>query len=303
MKLNDWIEIWAQTSFVNIKERSHDVYNYYLTFHILERLGNLQVEEISQETLQSYVLSLALGDKCFSSNTIAESFRVLKACLLDYYEKYDIKPVKFKGVKIPTTARRKIRCFTEGEQRRIENRVNLVRNPSEIGVLVSLYTGLRLGEVLALTWNDVDFSKNLIYIDKALYYKGKQIVISTPKTPSSIRVIPIPQFLLVLLRERKKHAVGEYVVADEFGLPIIPRTYQYRFYALLKRAKVERRGFHSLRHTFATRALECGMDVKSLADVLGHANPVVTLKRYAHSMLDYKKTMMNKIGKLYSREY
>jgi len=88
-------------------------------------------------------------------------------------------------------------------------------------------------------------------------------------------------------------------VSNKCGAGMIPRTYQYMFKSIQKRAKVEIKGFHSLRHTFATRALECGIDIKSLAEILGHKNPTITLNRYAHSMMNYKKAMINKIGKLY----
>lgn len=301
MKLRDWATIWSQNNYINIKDRSCDVYEYYMKFHILKRLGHLQVEDISQDTLQTYVLSLAKGEKTFATNTIAESFRILKGCLSDYYERYNLKPIKFKNIKVPMTREKRIKCFTESEQRKIENKLNLLRHPKQIGILLTLYTGLRLGELLALTWEDVDLKKNLIYVGKTLYYRKSEIVVSTPKTSASIRTIPIPLFLQSMLREHKKRTKSEYLITNKYGKPIIPRTYQYEFSSLLKHAKVEHRGFHSLRHTFATRAIECGMDVKSLSEILGHANPTITLKRYAHSMLDYKKAMMNKIGKLYGR--
>ena len=91
----------------------------------------------------------------------------------------------------------------------------------------------------------------------------------------------------------------EYIVYQK-NEPIPPRSYQYFFYSLQLKANITKpKGFHSLRHTFATRAVECWIDIKSLADILGHKNATITLNRYAHSMMDYKKSMMNKIGNIY----
>lgn len=170
--------------------------------------------------------------------------------------------------------------------------------------MICLYLGLRLGEVCALKWEDVDLKSQTMQICRTVYLKTDKnkptiLVFTTPKTKSSIRCIPIPTFLVDSLKQIKKHSTSEFVLSDKFGHCIIPRTYQYVFSSIQRRARVERKGFHSLRHTFATRALECGIDIKSLSEILGHKNPTITLTRYAHSMLSYKKNMINKIGKLY----
>lgn len=125
-------------------------------------------------------------------------------------------------------------------------------------------------------------------------------MIDTPKTECSERVIPIPKQLLTRLIEYKKLSSGSYVVFGKGVHGAQIRSYQKSFELLLNRLNLPHKGFHSLRHTFATRALECGMDVKTLSEILGHKNPTITLKRYAHSMLEHKTEMMNKLGKLLS---
>ncbi len=190
------------------------------------------------------------------------------------------------------------------KQKKIEKALNIKRYPKHIGILICLYLGLRLGEVCALKWEDVDLKSQTMQICRTVYLKTDKnkptiLVFTTPKTKSSIRCIPIPTFLVDSLKQIKKHSTSEFVLSDKFGHCIIPRTYQYVFSSIQRRARVERKGFHSLRHTFATRALECGIDIKSLSEILGHKNPTITLTRYAHSMLSYKKNMINKIGKLY----
>ncbi len=122
-------------------------------------------------------------------------------------------------------------------------------------------------------------------------------IIDSPKTVHSRRVIPLPKQILPLLKNLKKQSNCEYIVADG-DKPIFVRSYQRTFELLLKKLGIPHKCFHSLRHTFATRALECGMDVKTLSELLGHKNAIVTLNRYTHSLLEHKADMMNRLGKL-----
>lgn len=167
--------------------------------------------------------------------------------------------------------------------------------------VLCLYLGLRIGELLALTWNDIDFNKSTLSVTKTChdgYIDGKRCVIAdTPKTENSRRDIPLSKPILSLLREIKKQSKSEYVISDN-GSAVFVRSYQRTFELLLKRLKIPHKGFHALRHTFATRALECGMDVKTLSEILGHKNATITLNRYAHSLWEHKSEMMNKLGKL-----
>lgn len=139
----------------------------------------------------------------------------------------------------------------------------------------------------------MDFLKGELTISKSCHdsKKGGKYcrLTEAPKTPTSRRVIPI-------LREQKKKSSSAFVVGEDKVQTV--RSYQYSFSLLLRRIGVPHRGFHALRHTFATRALECGMDVKTLSEILGHKNPTVTLNRYVHSLMPHKHEMMNRLGKL-----
>lgn len=296
MKLKNWLSLWLKNTYINIKEHTKDVYEYQADL-IIQYLGDMNVEDIDVEKLQKFVLDLAHQN--YSTSTISTTFRLLKACIMSYIEKYDTKYIKFDSVKLPNTKENKINSFSAKEQKTIENSLDIKRHPKQIGILISLYMGLRLGELLALKWENVDFENHIIYVQKTVYYKDKHFIYTTPKTKSSIRIIPIPNFLISHLKSIKRTSKSIFVISDKNGNPIIPRTYQREFSAILKKCGLPHQGFHSLRHTFATRAIECGMDVKSLADILGHSNPMITLKRYTHSMWDYKKQMLNKLGKLY----
>lgn len=297
MLLKIWLNEWSKSRYINIKKRSVDIYNYYLHGIVSRSFGSLNVEDITMDVLQNFVLHL-INEKKYSSNTISECFRILKSVLNDYASANNLKQIHVGKIIIPKNRTKNVISFTHIEQKKILRSLNTKKHPNQIGVLLCMCTGLRLGELLALTWEDVDFAKNIININKSLYYKNKLFIQTSPKTPSSIRVIPLPKFLKQDLLNHKKLSNSIYIISKD-GKQVIPRTYQYEFEVLLKNANVKKKGFHSLRHTFATNAVECGMDIKCLADILGHANPMITLKRYTHSMLDYKMSIMNKMSKMY----
>jgi integrase len=204
-------------------------------------------------------------------------------------------------IKRPKTVEKQVDCFTIREQKKIEQYVLHSPKDKLFGVVLCLYTGLRIGELLALTWKDIDFGKGLLFVSKTCHDgndgQNHTRIIDSPKTVHSRRVIPLPKQILPLLKNLKKRSNCEYIIADG-DKPVFVRSYQRTFELLLKKLGIAHKGFHSLRHTFATRALECGMDVKTLSELLGHKNATVTLNRYAHSLLEHKTDMMNRLGKL-----
>ena len=170
-----------------------------------------------------------------------------------------------------------------------------------LGNNICLYTGLRIGELLALTWDDIDLEKRLISVTKTCHDGKNQLgeyqrIINSPKTFSSRRTIPFPKQLLIVF-ETLKELSSKYVISNNKE-NISIRSYQRSFTLLLKRIGIKHKGFHSLRHTFATRSIEYGMDVKTLSEILGHKNAAITLNRYVHSLLEHKKEMMDKVGNL-----
>jgi integrase len=198
---------------------------------------------------------------------------------------------------------KKIEAFTVEEQRAIEIAISKSNDSRLNGILLCLYTGLRIGELLGLTWNDVDFSKGIIKITKTVYREKDesgnwQMCVDSPKTKASDRVIPLPEYIVVLLRQDYETAQTPYVVENKKGERMSIRSYQYIFEKLTERAGMRKLNFHALRRTFATRAIECGMDIKTVADIMGHQNASITLNRYAHCMLDHKIEMMQKLPRI-----
>ncbi len=204
-------------------------------------------------------------------------------------------------IKRPKIIEKQVECFSVSEQKAIEQYISHCKKDKMFGIVLCLYTGLRIGELLALTWDDIDFSKGHLSVTKTCYDgndgKNHIRILDEPKTVNSRRVIPLPKQILPHLKKLKKRSLCNFVIADG-DKPVFVRSYQRTFELLLKKLDISHKDFHSLRHTFATRALECGMDVKTLSEILGHKNATITLNRYAHSLLEHKQDMMNRLGKL-----
>ena len=179
-------------------------------------------------------------------------------------------------------------------------------NHFKMAVLLVLFTGLRLGELCALKWADIDFENKMLTVNQTvqrLYAEGhktKTILIETiPKSEHSMREIPLPAVLLELLtqfRNDKKYVFG----GDK---PMEPRTMQYQFKKILKETEMSNTNFHILRHTFSTNCIEDGMDVKSLSEMLGHSDVQITLNRYVHPSMDIKRKYIDSLSAFYGQIY
>lgn len=301
MKYKDWLNEWI-TYYVKpaTKERTCKKYRKQIENHIAPKLGEYELEELSAQVLQRFTVELS--DSGFAANTVNGIISVLKSSLKRAVILGQTNVQCTDAIVRPKAKEKQVESFTKDEQRKIEQFIAESKKDKLFGILLCLYTGLRIGELLALVWQDVDFVKGIIIVNKSCrdewddgkYVKG----IDTPKTDNGYRIVPIPKQLLARFKEIKKHSTGEYVVSGktEYGAEV--RSYQRTFEGMLKRLGITHKGFHALRHTFATRALEVGMDVKTLSEILGHGNPMITLKRYAHSMLEHKTEMMNRVGRL-----
>ena len=302
--LSDWLGNYVKPS---SKMRTYARYEEIVKQHIAAQLGDLELTEITPYTLQCYVTKLLqVGNlrtgKGLSVNSVNTIITVIQSTLKTAHSLGLTEEYSGDRIKRPRTSEKRIECFSVIEQKKIEQYILNEKGTRLFGVLLCLYTGLRIGELLALEWADIDMKKGELQVNKSCHYgkdeKGVfRRIIDIPKTQSSVRTIPIPRQLMLRLREEKKKSRSIHVVSNGKN-PISIRSYQRSFSTLLKKLNVPHRGFHSLRHTFATRAVECGMDVKTLSELLGHKNPTVTLNRYAHSLIEHKREMMNRLGRL-----
>lgn len=307
MKYKVWFEEWL-THYIkpSSKQRTFEQYSRAAQIHILPYLGDIELTDLTPFVLQKFITGLTENGnkrtgKGLSPNFVKTILSIVQnslktAHLVGYLPEYSANKIKR-----PKPKEKQVECFSAWEQKKIEEAALSAKKDKYRGIILCLYTGLRIGELLALTWNDIDFDKNILSVTKTCHdgnENGKHIrIIDTPKTENSRRQIPLPKTLVKILKEMKKKSKCEFVIADG-EKPVFIRSYQRTFELLLKKLKLPHKGFHSLRHTFATRALECGMDVKSLSEILGHKNAMITLNRYAHSLWEHKAEMMNKLSKM-----
>ena len=308
MKLKEWLDIWLNkyTKFA-VKLRTYERYKYIIAKHINPKLGEFDLDNLSAVKLQDYVLSELEGGNLISSKGLANNsvigiVNVLKSAL-KLAKSLEICAVDNSDkIKLPMATEKPVTAFEKWEQEKLEKYCLSSNKTNYLGIVICLYTGIRLGELLPLTWNDIDFKSGIMTISKTAYrikQNGKpQVVIDKPKTKNSSRLIPLPKQLLEILKRARRISKSDFVLSTRTGGIVGTRAYQKTYERILKKLNIPYKNFHSLRHTFATRAIEMGMDVKTLSEILGHKNPVITLQRYTHSMLSYKTEMMNKMGKM-----
>ena len=309
MQYKDWLREWLHT-YVKISGKQKTLLRYadIVKQHIGPAVGTYDLNELTPMILQRFVGELLQSGnkktgKGLSANSVNGIITVLQNSLKTAYTAGIADTYVADKIVRPRVSESRIVCFTRQEQQTIEQAVMHGKQSPLFGVVLCLYTGLRIGELLALTWDDIDMQNKTLSVSKTCYdgYDAKgnfTRIVDTPKTPTSQRTIPLSKHLIELLRWFKKGGNTRYVITCDAGKPIFVRVYQRRFEVLLKRLHIPHKGFHALRHTFATRALECGMDVKTLAEILGHKNPVVTLDRYVHSLTEHKRKSMERLGNM-----
>lgn len=312
MKYGIWLDEW----FCNYirpssKRKTCERYSEIIEKRLKVKLGEYELDELTPLVLQRYITELIESGnmktgKGLAANSVNGIITVIQNSLKLAYALGTIKEYAADKIRRPKTKEKEVTCFTLSEQKKIERAALAGKKTKWLGIVVCLYTGLRIGELLALEWKDVDFQKGVLTVSKSRH-EGKDEngryaqIVESPKTVSSRRCIPLPKQILCELRMLKRKSRSVYVISNgESSIPV--RSYQRSFERLLKKLDIPHKGFHALRHTFATRALECGMDVKMLSELLGHKDPAVTLRRYVHSLMEQKKEMMNKVGNTYFKE-
>lgn len=295
-------EIWCEAKRPIVKHPT--MCNYLLTLqkHLLPRFGAM--EAITESDVQQFVI-----DKCASGlarKTVRDMVAVLKS-VIRYGSKRGIFHFGEWEIEYPPrTESRLLPTLSLHHQRILMRHLTERPTPQNIGVLLSLCTGMRIGEVCALKWENVDFAQRIITVNHTagrIYNcesKSTERIYSSPKTKNSFREIPMSKQLFQALKSVWKLSRSTYVVGTS-AQPKDPRAYRDYFGRLLKRLNIPHLVFHGLRHTFATRCVESQCDPKTLSAILGHSNVATTLNLYVHPNLDQKKRCIDRMSKLLER--
>lgn len=284
---------WLQDIY---EKRKYSTYVKYrkIYYKYLTDLDSILFEELSERIILD-TLTL-LNDH--GSQTLRHSvYGVLNQIIKHGNEKggYSIAPF---AVKQKNPPKKTIEIFNVSEQQKLFKILNESADNYKKGILICLFTGLRLGEICSLKWTDIDFESKLLHVNTTVQriavegHSTKTILYeSLPKSGSSIREIPLSDSIIAMLQSIAHR--GNYVLNGE--RPMEPRTYENKLKRYLKEADIMPRNFHTLRHTFATNCIESGMDVKSLSEILGHADVQLTLNRYVHPTVEAKRRHMDNL--------
>lgn len=300
---------WYLSVVPRVKESTQNKYRNMLDTHIIPALGGYPIEDITCETLESCRNQLlTAGGRSHTGlapKTVSDILSIIK-CILRYAAKKGVhlhceaETVQIKG------CLKEMRVLSRGEQDRLCQYLYADSSAGNFGILVALFTGIRVGELCALRWEDISLQEQTIRVHQTMQRiqnrsggaRKTKVVITPPKSASSVRTIPIPAHLAKMMETYKTVDTG-FFLTNSTERYIEPRTMQNRFKLTLKRCAISTANFHALRHTFATRCIEVGFDVKSLSEILGHASVGITMSRYVHPSLELKKENMQRLAALF----
>lgn len=205
------------------------------------------------------------------------------------------------GLVLPKRKNPEIQLLDKTEQWKLQSYIAENQNLGTLGTTLSYSTGIRIGELCALQWKDIDLEKRILTVSKTIQRiqckngaNKTKLIITDPKSDSSKRKIPIPECMMSFLHKFKGND-NDFIVSGN-KKPVEPRTMQYRFSKILKNAELPSVHFHALRHIFASTCVKLGFDIKSLSELLGHSSVEITLNRYVHSSFEQKQEYMKKIS-------
>lgn len=300
-------ERWLEGSVTErVKPSTYESYYRCIKLYVIpyfestkeNRITALTAAQFGKYVYQNKLLSAAYKKKIIT---------VFKVALKDILKDSDDNEQILRAVKVPRQNVPLIEVFPLSEQRLIEAEALKMNDDRVIGVFLCFYTGIRLGELCALKWENIDLETQTMTVVKTVYrtknFKKNEsktkLLAGTPKSSHSIREIPLPDFLVGLMKNMKKTRNDEDYILSGTDTPIDPRTFQKLFKKVLNKAGVKNRKFHTIRHTFATRALEAGVDIKTLSEILGHSSVLITLKVYTHSLMEQKIAAIGKMNNLF----
>ena len=314
IKLCDVALEWLETAKIEVKESTYALYQRKVERHIIPIVGGLKLSQVTSQRLTAFASDLLSHGRCDGKGGLepktVQDICVLLGSILEFAKtEYNVNSaLKLPAVKAPE---KEMRVLSLDEQQKLEIYLFSNMDLTAVGCLLALYTGLRLGELCALTLSDFDLSSGTVRISKTMQRiknhddknKAKtKIIIDTPKSRASVRVLPLSAFLLEIIKKRYHHvAPYAFFLTGSTGRFMEPRAVEYRFKQITDKCNLKAVNFHALRHTFATRLAEHGTDIKTLAELMGHSSSKMTLK-YMHSSEQQKRAVINYFAHPLSRQ-
>ena len=299
--IKDISEDWKSTKKEYIKLSTYAAYVLLINNHIIPHFGNLT--KIEENDVQSFVLQSL--NKGLKEKTIKDIIIVLKMIvkfgIKNKYLEYQQIDVVF-----PTNhEKHKMEVLSRQDEKEIMDYLEQNFTFKNLGIIICLSTGIRIGEICALKWEDIDIENGLIKVSKTLQriylvdeaIKTTKLIIDKPKTKNSFREIPLSSDLVRIVKPIMKVVNKDYYILTNEEKPTEPRTYQNYYKNLMKKLNIPLIKFHGLRHSFATRCIESNCDYKTISVLLGHSNITTTLNLYVHPNFEQKKKVINKMLK------
>ena len=295
------VALWQADKKQYVKRSTYSAYSLLIANHLLPAFTG--INDVTEILVQDFVFTKL--EQGLSQKSIKDILIVLKM-VLRYGVKQGYLEHREIDVKFPTERERQdVEVLSRNNQKRIMEYVQSHFTFMNLGIYICLCTGLRIGEVCALVWNDIDVENGVINISKTIQRiyvieggkKHTEVIIDTPKSKNSIREIPIAKDLLKMIKPFKKVVNGSFYVLTNSDLPTEPRTYRNYYKRLMEQLNMPKLKFHGLRHSFATRCIESKCDYKTVSVLLGHSNISTTLNLYVHPNMEQKKKCVEQMFK------
>lgn len=287
------IDKWLSDIRNKVKVSTFANYTMKIKKHILPRFAGIKYDRLTADDL-----NLFISQKCsenLSAKYVSDIVILLKAAAKFAHKRYGYAN-RIDCVTLPKSDNKtENRLLSLSEQSQLKAVLTENATCSNVGILLSATTGIRIGELCALKWENIDLEKSIITVKQTVQRiinskGGTRLSVTSPKSASSVREIPLPDFIVPYLKNIKTEN-NNFLLSGSTRL-VEPRTMQYRFKNLLKKADLPYVNFHALRHMFATNCITLGFDVKTLSEILGHSSVQITLNRYVHSSMERKKSCM-----------
>lgn len=296
-----YCDCWLATNRTCLKISSYAKYRADMCNHLKPYFGAKLPRDITQEMVDEFTSTL-LYDKLLSPKTVRDLLALFRS-VFSYIERRTGQKLKAPEIIYPKEPRKTVRVLDEGEESALLDCLAEEMDLCKFGVYIALRTGMRLGEVCALKWCDIDFQTSIISVCHTVQRIkcqdsdgsfSSRLVIGTPKSDSSYRTIPLMPDIEALC-SRFSPGLPDTFILTGTEKCMDPRKLQRRLQGYLKECGIGEAHFHTLRHTFATRCVEVGFDIKTLSELLGHSNTSITLNKYVHPNLNLKRENMSRL--------